>query len=51
MLIALVDKLMNMIRPKLTKHDPRKPLTAELKVAAVLRYIYLCTFLHFAYVI
>ena len=38
--IALFDELLNMVRVKLSKYGPRKPLTAEFKLATVLRYVH-----------
>ena len=38
--IASFDELLNMVRVKLSKYGPRKPLTAEFKLATALRYVH-----------
>ena len=39
MSVASFNYLFNIVKRKLTKHGPRKPLSAELKLAVVLRCV------------
>ena len=39
MSVASFDELLNKVRRDLTRYGPRKPLSAELKLAIVLRYV------------